>query len=322
MNLSKPIGGYLELETNNFGSVFHDKAIAVNSCRNALEYILLANNYKKIYIPYYTCDVTLQPIKRLNIDFEFYHLNNNFFPKIEAIEENEVLLFVNYFGLMNNSISILQEKYQNLIIDNAQAFYAKPFDTIPTIYSPRKFFGLPDGGFVYSDKKLNINLETDKSDDRMSHLITRVEAGAEEGYKLFQQNENKLDDLPLQRMSKLTDKLLRNIDFETVRKKRNENFGILHRELKNGNEFSSIIEKPNINGPLVYPFLRKGNVKLRDLFIEERIFIATYWPNVWNWCDGESLEHYLADNLLPLPIDQRYGVEDMQKILLLIQRSN
>ena len=43
------IGGYFQLETNDFGSIFHDKAIAVNSGRNALEYILLSNNYRKIY---------------------------------------------------------------------------------------------------------------------------------------------------------------------------------------------------------------------------------------------------------------------------------
>lgn len=316
------IGGYFGLEMNDSGSVYHDDAIAVNSGRNALEYILLVNDYKKIYIPYYTCDVTLQPIRHLNIDYEFYYLDKNFVPQIGAIEENEVLLFVNYFGLLNNNISTLKKKYNNIIIDNAQAFYSKPLDGIPTIYSARKFFGLPDGAFVYSNKKLKINLGIDRSGDRISHLIARVEEGAEKGYALFQQNDDKLNYLPLKKMSILTNKLLRSIDFETIRKIRNENFDILHRELKNENELSPIIEKANINGPMVYPFLRKGNVKLRDIFIEERIFIATYWPNVLDWCDGESLEHYLTDNLLPLPIDQRYRVEDMQKILRLIQRSN
>jgi len=57
------IGGYFELETCISETLYHDNAIAVNSCRNALEYILVANDYNKIYIPYYTCDVTLQPIE-------------------------------------------------------------------------------------------------------------------------------------------------------------------------------------------------------------------------------------------------------------------
>ncbi len=315
MNSTKPIGGYFELETNNFGSVFHENAIAVNSCRNALEYVLLVNKYKKIYLPYYTCDVTLQPIKNLNIDFEFYYLDNDFFPKIEIIEENEALLFVNYFGLLNNNISILEKKYQNLIIDNAQAFYAKPFDTVSTVYSPRKFFGLPDGGFVYSKKKLKINLEVDKSSDRMSHLITRIEDGAEAGYKLFQQNDDKLNDLPLRRMSIITKKLLSNIDFESALKKRNENFNILHQALKNKNEFSSIIEKVDINGPMVYPFFRKGNDQLRNQLIAKKIFVAKYWPDVLDRVNNKSFEAYLVNNLIPLPIDQRYNKNEMNFII-------
>ncbi len=36
MNSRNAIGGYFALELNDFGSVFHDKAIAVNSGRNAL----------------------------------------------------------------------------------------------------------------------------------------------------------------------------------------------------------------------------------------------------------------------------------------------
>lgn len=306
-----PIGGYFELETNNFGSVFHDNAIAVNSGRNALEYVLLVNNYKKIYIPYYTCDVTLQPIKKLNIDFEFYFLDNFFLPKTETIEDNEVLLYVNYYGIMQHNVSFLKNKYSNIIIDNAQAFYAKPFDNISTIYSPRKFFGLPDGGFVYTSKELGVSLEIDKSIDRISHLISRVEDGAEAGYKLYLQNDVKLNDLPLRKMSKITSKLLKNIDFEYVRKKRNKNFYFLHKVLKNRNELSPVIERAKIDGPLIYPFLRIGNENLRNQLIVKKIFIAKYWPNVIDWIKLESsFEKHLYYNLIPLPIDQRYNTDN------------
>ena len=54
------IGGYFELELNKQGE-YHQDAIRLNTGRNALEYIILANNYKKIYIPYITCAVLLQP---------------------------------------------------------------------------------------------------------------------------------------------------------------------------------------------------------------------------------------------------------------------
>ena len=48
------IGGYFELELRK-GKHYHENALRLNSARNAFEYILRVRNYKKIYIPYYTC---------------------------------------------------------------------------------------------------------------------------------------------------------------------------------------------------------------------------------------------------------------------------
>ena len=57
------IGGYFELELDNRGTLYHDDAIALNSGRTSLEYILLHNSYEKVFLPYYTCDVNTTTIK-------------------------------------------------------------------------------------------------------------------------------------------------------------------------------------------------------------------------------------------------------------------
>ena len=46
MNLYKPIGGYFELElpNNSKDNLYHNSAVALNSGRNALKYILSSNN--------------------------------------------------------------------------------------------------------------------------------------------------------------------------------------------------------------------------------------------------------------------------------------
>jgi len=120
-------------------------------------------------------------------------------------------------------------------------------------------------------------------------------------------------------MSLLTKKLLRNIDFENIRRKRNVNFELLHRTLKNENEFTPIIEKEIINGPMVYPFLKKGNNRLRDVLIKNKVFVARYWPNVLEWIKSKNVfEKHLYDNLLPLPIDQRYEDTHISRILDII----
>lgn len=48
-----PIGGYFELELPHFPEI-HSEAIALNSGRFCLEYILRCRNYKKVYVPYFT----------------------------------------------------------------------------------------------------------------------------------------------------------------------------------------------------------------------------------------------------------------------------
>lgn len=315
----KQIGGYFELELNDYGSVFHDKAVAVNSGRNALQYILLTNKkYDKIWIPYYTCDVILQPLKKLKYKYQFYSLTQNLLPDIKSFSENDLLLYVNYFGIMNHKLNILKKYFRNIIVDNSQSFYSKPLKSIGSFYSPRKFFGLPDGGFVYTNKKLKIKLQEDHSFNRFNHLLMRIENGPEAGYDLFKENDKKLNNLPLRRMSDLTQKLLRNIKFDEISDIRNKNFNFLHNALKSTNELTHLIDKENLQGPMVYPFLNKANDNLRKSLIKNKIYVATYWPNVIKWVKNDSWEGYLTNYLIPIPIDQRYDFHDLKLVLELI----
>lgn len=323
MSWNNAIGGYFELELNNFGSIYHDDLLALNSGRNALEFILIQQGYKKIYIPYFTCDVTLQPIKRQNIESEFYFLDKDFYPKNEALKDKEALLYVNYFGIMNNQIESLAKKYSNLIIDNSQAFFEKPLKNVDTFYSPRKFFGLPDGGFASCKVNIEMKLEKDISLDRIDHLLTRIDKDAEYGYAKFNTNDRKLDNLPIKKMSILTDRLMRNISFERIKNKRKQNFNKIHQFLRNQNELTPIIDDSEFEAPMIYPFLKEDNHKLRKKLIDNKIFTAVYWPNVREWVEGKMhWEIYLQENLIAIPIDQRYNKEHLEKIVRLINNRN
>ena len=67
---------------------------------------------------------------------------------------------------------------------------------------------------------------------------------------------------------------------------------------------------------MIYPYLKKGNDKLRSSLISKKIFVANYWPNVSDWLRGkECYESYLQSNLIPLPIDQRYGLNELSVII-------
>lgn len=288
------IGGYFGLELRQ-GEHYHKEALCLNSARNCLEYILRARNYTKIYLPYYTCEVILEPIMD-------YPLNNK-----------EAFLYTNYFGLKQDCVKRLAKLYKNqLIVDNAQAFYAEPLEGIDTFYSPRKFFGVADGGYLYIDKKLDIELKQDYSYERMSQLLKRIDVSAEFGYNDFKRNDDSLINQPIKLMSNLTNKILSSIDYNSVKSKRIENYLYLDSKLKDKN----LIYLPlnNNDDPMVYPFLT-NDITLKAKLIANRIFVATYWPNVKCWTKEEDLEYKLTNNLLPLPIDQRYGIKEMNYIV-------
>lgn len=313
----KAIGGYFELELN-LREHYHKNAIYLNTARNCFEYILIARNYRKVYIPYYTCEVMLQPLQKHHVKYEFYSINEQLEPTENIyLLENEAFLYTNYFGLKQNCVESLSVLYgSQLIVDNAQAFYAPPINGIDTFYSPRKFFGVPDGGILYTDSVLEQDFPEDKSYDRMQHLLQRIDEDAESGYAAFRRADDELDYQPIKKMSALTEKILESINYDEIREKRVRNYQCLHDFLSSTNKFDFQLHENDV--PMVYPYLPLNGRSYRTDFIMNRVFVATYWLNVLQWSKKDSLECLLAEKLLPLPIDQRYSTSELYKLFTLI----
>ena len=69
----REIGGYFGLELPVGKPFLHGDGYCVNSGRNALELILSnIQDLEKLWIPYYTCEVILEPLKRQGIPYDFY----------------------------------------------------------------------------------------------------------------------------------------------------------------------------------------------------------------------------------------------------------
>ena len=309
----KPIGGYFSLELSQ-GEPYHPDAIALNTGRNCLEYVLRVRGYKKIYIPYYTCDVVLEPFHKLNVGYEYYHIDQ----QLElcnqiSLQDKEALLYTNYFGLKQRYVEQLAERYgKQLIMDNTQAFYAKPVDGIDTFYTCRKFFGVPDGAYLYTDAEVEIEMGQDVSYDRMSFLLKRIDLGPEAGYADFREQSARLVGQPIKRMSKLTRLMMNGIDYEAIAQRRRENYLYLQEFLSSSNRLRFPFDGDAV--PMVYPYLTDEQ-GLKNKFVSEKVFVATYWPNVFEWCKPVDWEYQLTDNTVFFPIDQRYDSHDLQKII-------
>jgi len=296
----KEIGGYFELECGN-NMPFHKNGILLNSARNCLSYFIRCVKIKKIYVPNYTCPVIFDAIKNENCKITFYNIDDNFLPQMEFAKDSYVL-YNNYFGIHGKNVAYLAKTYPNLIVDNAQAFYAEQ-QGIASFYSPRKFFGLPDGGVLLTKAELPILEERDKSFARCSHLLKRLDVGANFGFFDFQENDASISGLEPQKMSVLTERLMGNIHYEIAKQKRMNNFYFIHEKIEKINKLKISLHKNDV--PMVYPlFLEVENI--REKLIANNIYVAKYWPDATN-----NFSKYI----LPLPIDQRYDIEDMEFIL-------
>ena len=312
----KAIGGYFDFELNKKAE-YHQDAIRLNTGRNAFEFILLANSYTKVYLPYFICDALLEPLKKHQIEYNFYYIDKQLEPLFDynLIKSNEAFLYINYFGLKDSFIFQIPKFCKNLIIDATQSFFSKPIENVDTFYSPRKFFGVPDGAYLYSNKTLKMFFKKDVSFDKCSHLLKRLDCGAEKGYEDFKDNEANLKYQDIREMSTLTQTLLTAIDYNLCAEKRKINFKFLHDKLKTTNKL--IFDIDTIGVPMVYPYWN-DNVTLKQKLLYNRIYTANYWTNVLEWCERDSLEYCMAKEIIYLPIDPRYNEIDLKRIVGLL----
>ena len=313
------IGGYFELAEFEEGLFPHQNGVLLNTGRNALEYILRSiGKVKRVYLPYYTCKAVLEPLIKLNVPYTYYHINSSFEITDEFnLQNDEYIIANNYYGIKDGYIQKLAEKYRDqLIVDCAQAFFAKSIPGIKAFYSMRKYVGVADGGVAYvgnlPDNLVKVE-EMEKTDEHDSHLFKRKQFGAEAGFADYQANEKKLDEQPIRLMSFQTKLILDHIDYNNVVARRRENYQYLHKIL---GEINTLV-LPSIDTfvcPMVYPFRTIGKQNLRQELIRNNIFVAKYWPNIETQ-EGFEIESNLATRVIPIPCDQRYGKEDMEKII-------
>lgn len=311
------IGGYFGLE-QLVCNEYYRNLISLNSGRNALLYILKARKINKLYIPYFICDSVTDILEKTNFDFEYYNIDLDFMPIFNKnINNYEYMYIVNYYGqLTDSNIILLKQKYKNIIIDNAQAFFQRPIENIDTIYTCRKFFGVPDGAYLSTNKIIDENLDVDVSKEKVTHLLGRYEGTASEYYNDFKNNEESYANEPLKYMSKLTHNILGAIDYRKVYDLRNKNYAYLDGKLGRYNKLNISMPK----GAFVYPFYMKNGIEIRKILTNQKIYIPTLWPNVLNNSQKNSIEYDYAANILPLPCDQRYDQEDMDYLINVLLR--
>ncbi|NIC04299.1 hypothetical protein [Billgrantia bachuensis] len=317
----RAIGGYQGLELPLYEKSLNQSTIKINSARSGIKLVLSSLDIKKIWLPAYTCDAVVLAALDLGVSIKFYSIDSNF--AVDAalqLKAGEHILITDYYGLCGYTVkqNVHRFGYANTIVDCSQAYFSEQTRAVATIFSPRKFFGLPDGGLLYSkDSRIHQPEQRDNSSEsRMPHLISRLTNSPEVAYQQYLEAEQAISDLPVQGMSCLTERLLQAIDYEEVRTARTRNARYLHERLGKYNQLSLAFD--DNPAPLCYPFLPSVKTSSRSELISRRVYVPSYWPEVLNRVNKGSFEWKLVTNGLFLPCDQRYNEGDMGRLISLL----
>ena len=313
--MSKPrtdaVGGYLPLELPARRPQLYPHALRFQSARAAFLALLRQGKPRRVWMPHYICDSMFEPVRACGAELVFYALDAQLAPRVDGLGAGDWLLYVDYFGVCGAVVDELLKRYDRsqVVVDHAQSFFTAPRDCLATLYSPRKFFGIPDGGLLVTRLEMSEPEALDeRSIERSLHLLTRLDRGAEAGYAGFKAADASLNDVTPRRMSNLTDRLLGSIDYEASRAARNANFRALHEALASFNQLP--LDVGRIDAPLCYPLLQ-DSTSARERLIARRYFVPMYWPGVAERVGPGTFEAKLARQCLALPCDQRYGEAEM-----------
>lgn len=318
------MGGYFELAMPIHPDPYPSPFLKYQSARAALRALLEQSKCVCVLLPSYVCDSVIDAVADSGRQVEFYSLDAGLLPNVDPADLglNTWLLYVNYYGLCDYQTRLVAQRYpaSQLVIDNTQALFGWTSPDCATIYSPRKFVGLPDGGLLIAPtKKLEPPEDQDKgSFARMDHLLIRMAEGAQAGYAQFLTAGRSLGNTSPLRMSTITNRLLSGIDFDAVRVRRSSNYKRLATKLGVLNEWDW---RENVDvAPLCYPLMLQSDVgALRQWLIARGIFIPTYWEDARGRVEAASIEQRFLCQCLALPCDQRYNHKEIDAMATLIR---
>lgn len=297
-------------------------------------------------LPPYLCGDILRPLKEENMNFTFYKINSDLSIDISDIErkitrKTKVLLIIHYFGYpqpIKEIRKLSQERSLYLVEDLAQSFLSK-CDGHPlgwfgdlSFTSYRKFMPVLDGSLLLVNRQ-EIHAQINWRKTSLNHFLYSCLRYLAMEFKalylnshfvpkplflwLFAQAEEMLNRYPKPaEISSFSRNILNKSDFDSLILKRRGNFQYLLDRWHFSSVYPLFRELPEDVCPLGFPVIAEDREYVKRELIKRRIYPPVHWNLPPEVDKGEfSASWEISRHILTIPIDQRYGIGEMDYIL-------
>ena len=338
------IGGEFELSTlslgptERLGALTHGLAGTwIASGRAALALVLQhlqATGVQHVHLPSYLCKTVILPVQALGLEYSFYPVDATLTAHPDPPPGAAVVL-IHYFGWLNPATAALRAEAGRLfcLVEDASQALLSDWSASPNVsrfvfLSPRKFGPAPLGGWC------NIHAELNEPSSEVEALVWRslaarlvrgaylaepdapVDPAVETFYlAAFRAIEDFLNTHPTSTaVPQIALDIIAGLDWNDIAARRRANWQCLNELLSEHVEVLMPVLPADVV-PLGYVVRLRERDRVRARLAAQRIFCPVHWPlpvevSVRRFPDAARL----AETCLTLPIDQRYGPNDMAHI--------
>jgi hypothetical protein len=316
---TNPIGGYfaLELGVSARTMPWSKNAVGYQSARAAIAAILLAANAKTVWVPNYVCAAVNDALEYVNVKVRRYNLAADLGVPLDVqLADSDWLICIDYFGICDGTVRNALERFgaDKVLVDASQSLFYPPRENGTTIYSPRKFVGIPDGGWLISPLAVAPQQNADETASifRSQHLLSRLGGAVGVGYQQFKQAEASLVSCAPKAMSDFTQALLASIDMVHVATRRRSNYLRMAEAFSAHNLQVAALAENDV--PLCCPLLNVNADILRQHLTLQKIYTPIYWDDAAIPAD-DAIARCLRDYTVFLPCDQRYTDNEIGRVI-------
>lgn len=307
------------------------------SGRTAIDLILQdafdRRQVKSVYMPAWCCDSMLAPFLSRGVSVELYDIciDDNLRYNIDEQKSPDIFYVNNYFGyentvskeiiagFRNRGSIILYDRTHSMLMDNDDIEVDYSFASI------RKWMGVSTGAMVngieprqlkdYPHTAIKEVAMKEKyrylMGDKVNAKENFLHAFGEFGHRLVNEYRN-------YEMDALSYTLFKEANMEDMKRKRRENASFLHNNVN----LSFIGELTGSATPLFVPVFfesKEERDRMRKNMIDNKIYCPIHWPKN-SLVTPKMMVNRIFDTELSLICDQRYGFEEMERIIKIISK--